>query len=170
VAFCCGSDTDVGWAVANRVHTGNDVVQTWITPILFTCHGVVTQWRYWSGRSAPFRAMVLRNVTADWTLFDIIGINDIPAGATEQVVTYQVPDNERIVVQEGDVFGFAWNLPAAKHVVEGNIGDYDVLSLMYVSGAVPDDLKVNDRLDATGTFTNMIRAYSIQAVVAGMLV
>ena len=163
------SDFEVGWTVKNRSRAGYlNVVQTWVTPMEFPCHGVVTNWRYWAQHSAPFKAMVLRKVNPSDTLHDIIGINNIPAGDTGQVVTYQVPDDERVVVQAGDVIGFAWNSPGPKHVVQGNSDDDDVETLLF-SALSPDDHEVNDRIDASGTVTHQTRAYSIKAIVSGIL-
>ena len=113
--------------------------------------------------------MVLRNVDNGGTLYDIIGINEIPAGDINQEVTYQVPDNERIIVQVGDVIGFAWNSPVPVHVNQGDSGDGDVIHLNFYNKRPPDDLKVNDRIDASDTFANKIRAYSIKAVVSGIV-
>ena len=169
----CASDTEVGWPVKNRYHVGTEnVVQTWVTPINFPCHGVVTHWRYWAGRSAPFRAMVLRNVDSGGTLYDIIGINDIPAGDIEQVVTYLVPVNKRINVRVGDVVGFAWNSPVPKHVnYLQHPDDVDLLLLKQYDMRNPDDLNVNDRINTTVTSSNNpTRAYSIQAVVSGIVI
>ncbi|XP_072026282.1 uncharacterized protein [Amphiura filiformis] len=158
------SESEVGWTVKHRLRGGrDDNVQRWVTPIQFPCHGVVTQWRYWASRSAPFKAMIFRNVTADWTVFDIIGINNIPAGEIEQVVTHHVPDNERIVVEKGDVIGVAWNSPVPRMVDEGDDESEDAMTVMTDSSAVPDDLEVNDRLVINKT---RVRAYSIHAVVS----
>ncbi|XP_072026283.1 uncharacterized protein [Amphiura filiformis] len=159
------SESEVGWTVKHRQRSGlTNNVQTFVTPIQFPCHGVVTQWRYWAGRSAPFKAMILRNVTADWTDFNIIGINNIPAGEIEQVVTYHVPDNERIVVEKGDVIGFAWNSPVPRAVLERDNENEDVMTIMRDRSAVPDDLQVNDRLIVDEDDEK--RAYSIHAVVS----
>ena len=113
--------------------------------------------------------MVLRNVDNGGTLYDIIGINEIPAGDINQEVTYQVPDNERIIVQVGDFIGFAWNSPVPVHVVQGNSGDDDVIHLQFYNKRPPDDLIVNDRIDASDTFSKKIRAYSIKAMVSGIV-
>ena len=111
--------------------------------------------------------MVLRKVYTSGTLYDIIGINNIPAGDIEQVVTYQMPDDERIIVQAGDVIGFAWNSPGPKHVDLGNADDDDVETLLF-SSLSPDDHKVNGRINASDTTTHLTRAYSIKAIVSGI--
>ena len=113
--------------------------------------------------------MILRNVDKGGDLYDIIGINDIPAGDIEQVVKYQVPDDERIIAKAGDVIGLAWNSPGPKHVVQGRVSDDDVKKLKFFSERSPNDLNVNDRINASGTFSNPIRAYSIQAIVSGIV-
>ena len=113
--------------------------------------------------------MVLRNVDNGGTLYDIIGINDIPEGGIEQAVTYQVPANERINVQAGDVIGFAWNSPTPKHVNAGDLDDDDVLLLRLFDMRSPDDLQVNERIDASADVLNPTRAYSIQAISSGIV-
>ena len=112
--------------------------------------------------------MVLRNVDNGGTLYDIIGINEIPAGDINQEVTYQVPDNERIIVQAGDVIGFAWNSPVPVHVNQGESDDGDVILLKFFSKRPPDDLRVNDIIDASDTFSHQTRSYSIKAIVSGI--
>ena len=128
----------------------------------FKCHGVVTQWRYWPARSVPFKAMVLRKVHgSDDTKYNIVGINAIPDGAIDQSLIYQVPDNERISVQIGDVIGFAWNSPAVKYSKNPDAED------VYMIKNIPmTNLKVNDTLVP---YKNRTRAYSIQAVISGRL-
>ena len=132
--------------------------QTFITPIEFTSDGVISAWRFWAGRSESFTAIVLRKNPSDETLFDIVGMNTIPASPAERLVTYPVPENERIAVQTGDVIGFGWEgLPVVEH--DGS-SDGDSLILMYhedvrpssLSGQLPQSLVTRDR------------SYSIQAV------
>ena len=113
--------------------------------------------------------MVLRKVDTSEFLYDIIGINNIPAGDIEQVVTYQVPDDELVIVKSGDVIGFAWSAPVPKHVDYGNEDDDDVETLTF-STRSPDVHKVNDRIDASATISGQTqtRAYSIKAIVSGI--
>ena len=113
--------------------------------------------------------MVLRNVdiSGNGTLYDIIGINDIPAGDINQIVTYHVPDDERISVLVGDVIGFGWNSPGAVHTREGDTNDDGVLQLLFRQFS-PDGFGVNDRIDAS-TFIPYMRAYSIKAIVSGIV-
>ena len=160
--------TEVGWTVKNRHHVGSEIaIHTWITPKEFPSDGIVTHWRYWAGRSVPWRAMVLRKVDNEGTIHDIIGINEIPAGDIEQVVTYQVPDDERITVQSGDVIGFAWNSPGAKVDIDLTVDDVETLKIFRPSVVSPDDLNVNFRLN--GTFAEYSRAYSIKAIMSGIV-
>ena len=111
--------------------------------------------------------MVLRKVGNSGDLYDVIGINDIPAGGVEQVVTYEVPDNKRINVLSGDVIGFAWNSPGVKYVQQGQADDDDVETLKVFSAHSPDNLNVNYRLD--GAFNTYTRAYSIKAIMSGIV-
>ena len=156
------SEASVGWQITNRAYPGTYANgQTWITPIQFTSHGVVSEWRYWAGRKLPFRAMVLRNATSDWTSFNIVGINDIPKAEATGKVSYVVPDNERIVVREDDVIGYGWEgYPVVEH---GNAAD-EQLPLKYFTDFEINAAKVNDLLSPPKTST---RVHSIQAVVAG---
>ena len=122
----------------------------------------MSEWRYWAARAEPFRAMVFRNANDDGTLFDIVGINDIPAGPIRQAVTYQVPENERIVVRKGDVIAFGWeSLPVVEH---GHAVD-EQIPLLYKADYPINSASVNDQL-SVGT-TTLTRVYSIQAIVAG---
>ena len=100
-------------------------------------------------------------------LYDIIGINDIPAGDKDQLVTYNIPDDERINVLAGDVIGFAWNSPGPKHVNQGKADDDDVEMLKYFPGLSPDDLNVNDKINASDKRT-LVKAYSIKAIMSGI--
>ena len=160
--------SEVGWTVKNRHHVGNEnAVHTWVTPKEFSRDGIVTHWRYWAGRSVPWRAMVLRKVDNESTIHDIIGINEIPAGDTNQVGTYQVPDDERIAVQSGDVIGFAWSSPGAKVDTDLSVDDVETLKLFRKGVVSPDDLKVNVRIN--GTFEEHHRAYSIKAIMSGIV-
>ena len=169
VAKVSCSESEVGWTVKDRDREGTaNAAQTWVTPIRFPCQGVLTHWRYWAGRSAPFRGMVLRNVDNGGTLYDIIGINGIPASDIEQVVTYEVPADKRINVLAGDVIGFAWNSPIPKHINDGDHDDDDVVRLKKFSMRPPDDLKVNERINASAFVSQPTRAYSIQAIVSGI--
>ena len=164
---CSESDTYVGWEVSDRAHDGTpNNQQIFITTREFKCHGVVTQWRYWPARSVPFKAMVLRKVHgSDETKYNIVGINAIPDGAIDQSLIYQVPDNERISVQIGDVIGFAWNSPAVKHSQNlDNTGDTEDIYMIKNITDPMTNLRVNDTMDPYETRT---RAYSIQAVISG---
>ena len=162
------SESEVGWTVENRPHKGGSAIeQTWVTPVEFPFHGVITHWRYMTGYSVPFRAMVLRNVDSSGTLYDIIGINDIPAGEIDQILTYQVPDDERISVLAGDVLGFGWNIPGVKHTRDTDANTDGVVRLLYKQFS-PDGYNVNDRIDASA-YLPYVRAYSIKAIVSGIV-
>ena len=89
----------------------------------FPCDGLVTEWRYQAKRSSAFQAMVWRQIVGSDTQFQIVGINDIPAGAVNTTVTYTLPENESIIVRAGDVIG--WSFGEAVLPFNGG-GDYRV--------------------------------------------
>ena len=73
----------------------------------FSCEGQVIEWQYYGKASRPFKAIVWRPVEGSDIQFQIVGINVIPAGATNTPVTYTVPDNELIIVKAGDMIGWS---------------------------------------------------------------
>ena len=77
----------------------------------FLCNGQVTEWRYQAKASHGFLAIVWRPVDGSATKFRVVGINNIPAGPVNTLVTYPVPKNQRITVEAGDVIG--WSFGAA---------------------------------------------------------
>ena len=81
----------------------------------FTCDGVLTQWRYRTLHSLSFKALVLRPIQPLGSDplklgFTITGINDIPKpkGTVRNDEVYNVPESEQIMVQTGDVIGWAF--------------------------------------------------------------
>ena len=167
IPLLTASKLEVGWPVIDRPYPGNSENQMWITPVECPYDGVVTHWRYWRSRSVPIRFMVFRNVDtpSSDTLYDIIGINDIPEGDTNQALTYQVPDDERISVLAGDVIVFAWSIHA---VFFNSRGDDDEIPLLLTEDVSPDRFSVNDRIDTSG-FLTVRRAYSISAILSGIV-
>ncbi|XP_072028883.1 E3 ubiquitin-protein ligase rnf213-alpha-like isoform X2 [Amphiura filiformis] len=108
----------IGWAIQVRTDTDTDGL-TMVSPEQkFLCSGQVTAWRFQCKASHRFRAIVWRQVTGSDTKFKVVGINDIPAADIGVPVTYQVPEDERISVQPGDVIG--WSSGAS--VLTSNIG------------------------------------------------
>ena len=143
----------------------------WITSVEFPYHGVITHWRFWRARSVPFRAMVLRNVDTICTdtLYIITGINDIPKGDTNQRLTYQVPDDERISVLAGDVIGFTWSIPALVNTWEGDANDDEVEDVYLKYNVSPDGFSVNDTIDTRAFTQHWRKAYSMKAIVSGIV-
>ena len=69
------------------------------------CDGYAKTWDLWTRQPGKLRAMIVRPVPGSSTEFKIVGINDItitPA-MTNQKITYTVPSDERIIVQNGDM-------------------------------------------------------------------
>ena len=100
--------SSLGWLIKNR---GGPDSPGWtmVSPEKqFSCVGKVTEWRYQAKYSRAFRAIVWRPVDGSNTRFQIVGINDIPAGATNTPVTYTVPVDELITVEPGDVIGWSF--------------------------------------------------------------
>ena len=77
----------------------------------FHCNGQVTEWRYQGKNSRGFRAIVWRPVNDSATQFQIVGINDIPAGTANVPITYAVAKSQRIRVKSGDVIGWSFGNP-----------------------------------------------------------
>ncbi|XP_072028880.1 E3 ubiquitin-protein ligase RNF213-like [Amphiura filiformis] len=101
----------IGWAIRNRSDTDTDGM-TMVSPEQkFLCQGQITSWRYQCNASHSFCAIVWRQVTGSETKFKVVGINDIPAADVGVPVTYQVPEDERISVQPGDVIGWSSGAP-----------------------------------------------------------
>ena len=141
----------------------------------FTCDGEISEWRYWPKTTNPFKAVVWRPTRGNQKgrrdrkrrqvggparelEFDIVGINDIPeAEDTDMAVTYTVPEDERITVQEGDVMG--WSFDAAS--IAWNTGGNDTVFWL---PDIHEDLAV-DQTHEFEISKSDPREYSIQAVV-----
>ena len=98
VFFHTDGTCEVGWSIQNR--EGPDSSGwTMVSPDQrFLCNGQVTEWRYQGKQSNAFRAIVWRQVEGFATQFQVVGINGIPAGAVNTLVSYTVPENDRITV------------------------------------------------------------------------
>ena len=123
----------------------------------FSCSGQVKEWRYQGKKSHGFRAIVWRPVDRSATKFRIVGINNIPAGPINKVVSYTVPKNERITVKAGDVIG--WSFGASVLTYNGG-GSFRV---RWVGGNLHGSLKANQERDIRGGVQK--REYSIVAEV-----
>ena len=126
----------------------------------FICNGQVTEWRYHRRTVYAFQAVVWRPVNGSATKFQIVGINDIPTGSVNTIVTYIVPENQRITVKVGDVIGWSFD----NHVLSKDSGgNYHVRWL----GDLHGSLQVNQVHDFYSGETNggANREYSITATV-----
>ncbi|XP_072032975.1 uncharacterized protein [Amphiura filiformis] len=146
-----------GWPIENRAGPdGNGY--TMVSPDKpFLCSGQVTRWTYQGKASRSFRAIVFRPVMGSVTQFQIVGINDIPAGAVNTPVNYIVPENERITVTYGDVIG--WSFGGGVITYNGG-GSYNVRWVggnLHASLVVDQILNINDGAQ--------LREYSIEATV-----
>lgn len=105
---CQLPSASLGWLIKNR--GGPDSAGwTMVSPgKQFSCVGQIIEWRYQAKYSRAFRAVVWRPVEGSNTQFQIVGINDIPAGATNTPVTYTVPVDDLIKVQPGDMIGWSF--------------------------------------------------------------
>ena len=122
----------------------------------FLCNGQVTEWRYQGKNSNAFQAIVWRPVQDSPTEFQIVGINNIPAGAVDTPVSYAVPENERITVKSGDVIGWSFSEP----VLTYGIGES--IRVRYKGKSLQTPLTVDGTFNINGVAN---RDYSIAAVV-----
>ena len=121
----------------------------------FTCEGVLVEWRYQAKASNLFRAIVWRPVNGSDTEFQIVGINDIPAGEVNTPVTYTVPENDTIEVLAGDLIG--WSFGSSSLAFDlGGVHRIRWKRDLY-------DLDVNQT--RTIDHGNQLREYSIEATV-----
>ena len=76
-----------------------------MTSEVIPCDGELTEWLYWAETSGSFRAVVVRPDTENENNFTIVGINDIntTSGMANEKTTYRVPENERFMVESGDM-------------------------------------------------------------------
>ncbi len=123
----------------------------------FLCPGQVTTWRYQCKASQPFRAIVWRQVGGSETLFKVVGINDIPASEIGIPVTYQVPDEERITVQRGDVIGWS----CGTSVLASNVGGGHLVR--WLGGDLHNGLDVDQIHNINSDYQD--REYSIEATI-----
>ncbi|XP_072017008.1 uncharacterized protein [Amphiura filiformis] len=147
----------VGWPIEDR---GGPDSSGWtiVSPDQpFLCSGHVITWTYQGKFSGAFRAIVFRPTEGSVTEFQIVGINNIPAGAVNTPVTYTVPVNERIAVRAGDVIGWSFGDGV---ITYNNGGNY---SVRWVSENLPASLEVNQIVDFN--YGVKPREYSIEATV-----
>ena len=124
----------------------------------FTCDGKLVEWKYQMKASNPFRAIVYRPVDGSDVEFQVVGVNNIPAGDINTPLTYTVPENERIAVKAGDLIGWSF---------DGAVLPFDIAGsnrIFWKKGT--SNLHVNqiETLQYhSGSAHNPIRQYSIKA-------
>ena len=123
----------------------------------FSCYGKVTEWRYLGKRTQAFRAIVWRPINGSDIIFEIVGINDIPAGPIDTPVIYIVPENEQITVMPGDMIG--WSFGPGVISYNGG-GDYRIRK---TKGNLHASLRASQVHDLSEYETH--REYSIAATV-----
>ena len=154
-----GQSCEAGWEIKNRDYTDSAGFTMVATDKQFLCNGQVTAWRYQGKQSNAFRAIVWRPVTGSTTQFQIVGINDIPAGVINTPVTYTVPEDKRITVKAGDMIGWSFGDPLIAN--DRNIGTYRIF---WLGGHLHDSLQVNG-VHTFSLSTERVRDYSIAATV-----
>ncbi|XP_072033325.1 uncharacterized protein [Amphiura filiformis] len=123
----------------------------------FLCSGQVTKWTYQGESSASFRAIVFRPIEGSVTQFQIVGINDIPAGAVDTPVNYVVPEDERITVTYGDVIGWSFGGGVITYNLGGSYNVRWVGGYLHASLVVDQIVNINSGVE--------VREYSIEATV-----
>ena len=108
-ADTCPADSIFGWSTSNRGTTLDGDDWTFVFPEKeVPCDGAISHWLYWARRREPFRAIVWRHTGDQDNQFQIVGINNVPAGSINEKVNYTVPVTERFPVLKGDLLGFAF--------------------------------------------------------------
>ncbi|XP_071955155.1 uncharacterized protein [Antedon mediterranea] len=103
-----GRYCNAGWKIKSRGGLDSNG-WTMVSPDQkFSCSGQVASWSYQGKTTAPFRAIIFRQIEGSNTQFKVVGINDIPAGVANAEVTYIIPESERITVELGDVIGWSF--------------------------------------------------------------
>ncbi|XP_072045785.1 uncharacterized protein [Amphiura filiformis] len=152
-----GDGCTTGWPIVNRGGPDSNGWTMASPDQKFTCSGQVTAWKYQGKSSRPFRAIVFRPTGGADTEFEIVGINDIPAGAANTPVNYVVPENDRITVAIGDVIG--WSFGGGVITYNGG-GSYKV---RWVGGNLHAGLAATQNVNINGGVQQ--REYSIEATV-----
>ena len=153
-AFGCPK---LGWPVQDRATYDSDRWTMVSVDLQFTCEGLLVEWRYQAKASNPFRAIVWRPVNGSDTEFQIVGINDIPAGEINTPVTYTVPENDRIEVQAGDLIGWS-SVGLSSLAFDSGVGVHRILWKRYLNDLDVNQIRTIDR-------GNQLREYSIEATV-----
>ncbi|XP_072048084.1 uncharacterized protein [Amphiura filiformis] len=152
-----GDGCATGWPIVNRRGPDSNGWTMASPDQKFTCSGQVTAWKYQGKFSRPFRAIVFRPTGGAVTEFEIVGINDIPAGAVNTPVNYVVPESDRITVAIGDVIG--WSFGGGVITYNGG-GSYKV---RWVGGNLHAGLAATQNVNINGGVQQ--REYSIEATV-----
>ena len=96
-----------GWPIQNRAAKDHNDWTVVSPDQQFSCYGKVTEWHYLGKTANGFRAIVWRPLNGSDILYEIVGINDIPAGPINTPVTHIVSQNEQIAVVPGDMIGWS---------------------------------------------------------------
>ena len=102
------SSCNAGWPIQNREFLDSGDWTVVAPDHQFSCYGQVTQWHYLGKTTNGFKAIVWRPSSGSNTLYEVVGINDIPAGPVDIPAIYPVPERERIAVMPGDMIGFSF--------------------------------------------------------------
>ncbi|XP_072048991.1 uncharacterized protein [Amphiura filiformis] len=145
-----------GWSIVKRNDLDNNGQTMVATGQPITCDGVVRKWQYQTKTSNPFRVIIWRPISG--SRFEIVGINDIPAGPTNQEVTYVIPPSDRIEVQQGDLIGWSFG-PAVLPSRRAGVGNL----VRWVGGNQYLELREQQVVDIDGGSGN--REYSIKAII-----
>lgn len=155
----CNDVSVVGWNSAARTSFETSGWSVIFSGKPLPCDGEVSQWMYWAKVSEPLRAVVWRPTNVD-TVYTVVGINDIPAGVTNEAVVYTVPKDQRIEVHQGDIIGVSFSdaSPQITWVDDSS----DAAQVRWYPDSDPSDLSVGDEAITTGVADG---AWSFSAIV-----
>ena len=119
--------------------------------------GVVTEWTYMSTTTNPFKGIIWRHRHNHY--YEVVGVNDIPGGPSDENITYNVPEEDRIDVKTGDLLGFAY-ITGGVFWVDQNVGSERSFIRTY---SYPVDEIIKSRILAMQHWFH--RAYSLQITV-----
>ena len=152
-----GENQLVGWPIRSRGGPDGAGYTMVSVETTFTCNGFVTEWHYQAKAHHPFRAVIFRRAAGTSPLqFKIVGINNIPAGPINRKVVFQIPLNDRVKVERGDMIGWSCGPGVLDYANEGNT------RVRWVHGNLYTSLDKNQLISIDGGSGN--RRYSIAAM------